>query len=270
MSWLKQIQVTQALISALPTVAHTGNYSDLANKPATYTPPIASASTLGGVKQGSGVTIAGDGTISVSTYSLPTATTSVLGGVKVDGTTVTINGSGVISSAAGYSLPTATASALGGVKVGSGLSIDGSGVLSASGGGAVSSVAGKTGVVTLTQSDIGNSGLPYDINGSTFGAPVANQVDIRFYSGRAFTIPANLAGSVVKAVTAATASAVFGVQKNNVTVATFTFSSSGTVATFSSQAAISFSVGDRFSIIAPATPDATLADIDYFILASLT
>jgi hypothetical protein len=27
-------------------------------------------------------------------YTLPTATTSVLGGVKVDGTTITINGSG--------------------------------------------------------------------------------------------------------------------------------------------------------------------------------
>ena len=33
-----------------------------------------------------------------STYTLPTASTTVLGGVKVDGTTITINGSGVISS----------------------------------------------------------------------------------------------------------------------------------------------------------------------------
>ena len=35
---------------------------------------------------------------SITTYTLPTATTSVLGGVKIDGTTITINGSGVISS----------------------------------------------------------------------------------------------------------------------------------------------------------------------------
>ena len=33
-----------------------------------------------------------------SAYTLPTASTTVLGGIKVDGTTVTINGSGVISS----------------------------------------------------------------------------------------------------------------------------------------------------------------------------
>jgi hypothetical protein len=37
----------------------------------------------------------------VPTYTLPTASTTVLGGVKVDGTTVTISGGGVISSAGG-------------------------------------------------------------------------------------------------------------------------------------------------------------------------
>jgi len=36
-----------------------------------------------------------------TTYTLPTASTSVLGGVKVDGSTVTINGSGVISISSG-------------------------------------------------------------------------------------------------------------------------------------------------------------------------
>jgi hypothetical protein len=36
-----------------------------------------------------------------SGYTLPTASTTVLGGVKVDGTTITINGSGVISSSGG-------------------------------------------------------------------------------------------------------------------------------------------------------------------------
>jgi hypothetical protein len=66
------------------------------------------------------------------TYTLPTASTTVLGGVKVDGTTITINGSGVISGANTYSLPIATASVLGGVKIGSGVSIDAGGVISVS------------------------------------------------------------------------------------------------------------------------------------------
>ena len=50
-------------------------------------------------------------------YTLPTASTTVLGGVKVDGSTITINGSGVISGASTYNdgdvdarLNTATAS----------------------------------------------------------------------------------------------------------------------------------------------------------------
>ncbi len=65
-------------------------------------------------------------------YTLPTASTQTLGGVRVDGSTITINGSGIISSAATYTLPTATAQVLGGVKVGNGLDIS-NGVLSVSG-----------------------------------------------------------------------------------------------------------------------------------------
>ena len=40
--------------------------------------------------------------LGANTYSLPTASTTVLGGVKVDGSTITINGSGVISGASAY------------------------------------------------------------------------------------------------------------------------------------------------------------------------
>ena len=50
-----------------------------------YSLPTASGSVLGGVKIGSGISIDGNGTISVSgqTYELPTASDSVLGGVKI-------------------------------------------------------------------------------------------------------------------------------------------------------------------------------------------
>jgi hypothetical protein len=65
----------------------------------TYTLPAASTSTLGGV------TIAAVGTSGLNNtsgaISLATAGTSQLGGVKIDGTTITIDGSGVISSASG-------------------------------------------------------------------------------------------------------------------------------------------------------------------------
>ena len=52
-----------------------------------------------------------------SQYTLPTASTTVLGGVKVDGSTINIDGNGVISGSSSYSLPTATTTVLGGVKI---------------------------------------------------------------------------------------------------------------------------------------------------------
>ena len=52
-----------------------------------------------------------------SQYTLPTASTTVLGGVKVDGSTINIDGNGVISGSSSYSLPTASTTVLGGVKV---------------------------------------------------------------------------------------------------------------------------------------------------------
>ena len=68
--------------------------------PTPYVLSTASAITLGGVKVGDGLSIDGTGILS-ATYALPTASTSQLGGVKVDGTTIVINSSGVISSIGG-------------------------------------------------------------------------------------------------------------------------------------------------------------------------
>ena len=96
----------------------------LANS-AGYQLPVATASVLGGVKQGSGVTIAGDGTLSATgtSYTLPAATTSTLGGVIVGSG---INVSAGTISVTPYTLPSATTSVLGGVIVGSGITLTGS------------------------------------------------------------------------------------------------------------------------------------------------
>lgn len=117
--------------------------------------PIASSTVLGGVKAGTNVAVAGDGTLSVATgagltagtnvsitsgvinvptgagYVLPAATSSVIGGVKA-GTNVTIAGDGTLNvpTGAGYALPVATSSVLGGVKVGANVTIAGDGTLS--------------------------------------------------------------------------------------------------------------------------------------------
>jgi len=95
-----------------------------------YTNRITNLTTTG--SSGAATLVSNTLNIPNYTYTLPTASTSVLGGVKVDGTTITINGSGVISGANTYSLPIATASVLGGVKIGTGVSVDVNGVISVS------------------------------------------------------------------------------------------------------------------------------------------
>lgn len=93
----------------------------------TITPDIASALVIGGVKVGSGLAIDANGVLSVTGLAGVSSFNS-------RGGAVTLNSSDVIT-ALGFApisaIPTASASTLGGVKVGSGLSINASGVLSA-------------------------------------------------------------------------------------------------------------------------------------------
>ncbi len=86
-----------------------------------------------------------------SAYSLPIASTTVLGGIKV-GSNLTIDGNGVLSAVQGsYTLPTASTTVLGGVKIdGTSITIDGNGVISSSGGSSVPSITdltGQTGII---------------------------------------------------------------------------------------------------------------------------
>jgi hypothetical protein len=99
---------TQAVgtITGLATVATTGAYADLSGAPAAYSLPTATASVLGGVKIGSGLSIDGSGVVTAAgTYTLPAATVSALGGVIV-GTGLAVS-SGTISVSYGTSSSTA-------------------------------------------------------------------------------------------------------------------------------------------------------------------
>ena len=106
----------------------------------------------------------------LTAYSLPTASGSVLGGVKV-GTNLSINNDGVLSANdQTYTLPTATASALGGVKVGSGLAISNS-VLSVNLPVATSSAVG--GVKVGDRLSISNTGV-LSANDQSYTLPTAS------------------------------------------------------------------------------------------------
>lgn len=105
----------------------------------------------------------------------------------------------------------------------------------------------------------------YDVGGSMWGAPTASLVIMRLPMVRKVVFPASLSGSYMIAATAATASTVFSLKKNGVEFGTATFGAAGTSATFAAASATNFSVGDILTIVAPASPDATLADLGWLI-----
>lgn len=108
--------------SASKVNGHTVNSDVPANAKFTdtvYSLPIASSSTLGGVKIGSGLTVTADGTISAAAaYTLPTASSTTKGGIKVGtGLTMsseTLNHSNSITAKTTYGSTATTASANGG------------------------------------------------------------------------------------------------------------------------------------------------------------
>lgn len=73
---------TAGQVSGLAAVATSGSYADLSNKPTipdAYSLPVATSVVLGGVKQGSNVTIGVDGTISVAAPVTTLAAGSITG-----------------------------------------------------------------------------------------------------------------------------------------------------------------------------------------------
>lgn len=125
--------------------------------------------------------------------------------------------------------------------------------------------SGTSGNITLS---LDKNSIPYDIASGVVGKPTASQVILKFKAPRPFTVAANMSGSQSVAGVAATSSSVFIVRKNSTQISTFTFAASGTIATWSTQAAVSFATGDILDITAPGSVDSTLSDI-YFTISAV-
>jgi hypothetical protein len=110
---------------------------------------------------------------------------------------------------------------------------------------------------------------PAYVSGSWIGSPGVSQVIERYIFATPVTLPAGLAGSYGTAGTAATAAASFSVAKNGTGVGTMDFAASATSATFSMAAATDFGGGDVLTIVAPASPDATLANLAWTLTGTL-
>jgi hypothetical protein len=110
------------------------------------------------------------------------------------------------------------------------------------------------------------SGMAYDVGLFFPGKPTASQEILRIPFVRGVDFADDLAGSQAKSGTAANASTEFSIRKNGVEFATATFAGAATTATFvTGSTSESFSAGDYLTIVAPGTPDSTLADIGFML-----
>jgi len=125
---------------------------------------------------------------------------------------------------------------------------------------------GQIGDVTLS---LDKSAIPYDIAGSILSKPTASAIVMRFVSVRAFTLPTNFAGSRAVASTVPTGTTVFVVRKNGTQVGTLTFSANNEPGVFASTAPVTYEPGAVMAIVAPATPDATLNNVQFTFVGTL-
>ncbi|NCC03456.1 MAG: hypothetical protein EOM37_05335 [Proteobacteria bacterium] len=110
--------------------------------------------------------------------------------------------------------------------------------------------------------------MPYDIGGSFMGKPNAGSVILRFPMPRPVRFLAGLTPSKGTAATAPTGAVSFLLRKNGAQFATMDFAAAATTATFTCANNTDFAAGDVLTLVAPSTPDDTLADIG-FALAGL-
>lgn len=108
----------------------------------------------------------------------------------------------------------------------------------------------------------------YDLPVYYSGEPTASLILWRAVYPLAVTIPAGMSGSRAVARVAATAETIFNVRKNGSNFGTITFAAAGTVGTVAAALATAFVAGDVIDVVAPASPDDTLADIAIMLCGS--
>lgn len=134
--------------------------------------------------------------------------------------------------------------------------------------------------INVTQSDdvqitgypvdnVGSGQSSYDIAGFLSGVPTSSQILLSLPMVRQVTLDINIAGSKGSASVAATASTTFTIAKNGTSIGTMVFILGATTASFVAASATTFSIGDILSVTAPASADATLANIGFVLVGSI-
>jgi len=110
---------------------------------------------------------------------------------------------------------------------------------------------------------------PADFAFAKAGATAASEVLLRTVVARRSRLKVDLAGSQGTAGVAATAETDLDVQRNGTSIGTIRFAASASIAVFIAVSETALEPGDLLEVIAPASPDATLADIAITLAGTL-
>lgn len=117
---------------------------------------------------------------------------------------------------------------------------------------------------------LGSGQSSYDISAFLSGKPANSEIVLRLPMVRAVTFDVNMAGSKGSASVAATASTTYVIAQNGTTIGTMVFALGGTSASFVAAASITLAIGDILSVTAPASADATLANVGFILAGNIT
>jgi hypothetical protein len=134
------------------------------------------------------------------------------------------------------------------------------------GGGAQSLASVSAYTYTVTGS--GKAAVATTISGSYAGLPTASLVIQRYVFAGAVTLPSGLTGSQGTAAIAATATTTFSIRKNGANVGSMVFAAGATTASFTMTSTTVFLAGDILTVVAPVSPDATLANLAWTLVGS--
>lgn len=141
--------------------------------------------------------------------------------------------------------------------VGGGGSVDASGVTYDGGTGGPADVEEALDDLFSALGDIQDLGTPLDPAFFFAGGTGDEDRRVTYVATRPFDLPTSLTGSQTYAGTAAAATAgvTFTLQKNGSPIGTVAFAAAASTATFTFASPVSFAVGDRLSVLAPADLD---------------
>jgi hypothetical protein len=121
---------------------------------------------------------------------------------------------------------------------------------------------------TYTVIGSGKASVTTTVSGSLAGSATASLIVQRYVFADTVMFPAGLIGSQGTASVPATATATYHIVKNGTTIGTMVFAAGSTTATFTMSSATTYLAGDILTVVAPLSPDPTLASLAWTLVGS--